>query len=44
MAKRMGAKTIEVKSSRLSLISHPDEITRQSYDRKFYAIRSPPAF
>jgi pimeloyl-ACP methyl ester carboxylesterase len=28
MAKRMGAKTIEVKSSHLSLISHPDEITR----------------
>jgi pimeloyl-ACP methyl ester carboxylesterase len=26
MAKRMGAKTIEVKSSHLSLISHPDEI------------------
>jgi pimeloyl-ACP methyl ester carboxylesterase len=28
MAKRMGAKTIEVRSSHLSLISHPDEITR----------------
>src|SRR6266702_559391 len=28
MAKRMGAKTIEVKSSHVSLISHPDEITR----------------
>ena len=28
MAKRMGAKTIELKSSHLSLISHPDEITR----------------
>src|ERR1700722_4567313 len=28
MAKRMGAKTIEVKSSHLSLISHPDEITQ----------------
>jgi pimeloyl-ACP methyl ester carboxylesterase len=28
MAKRMDAKTIEVKSSHLSLISHPDEITR----------------
>jgi pimeloyl-ACP methyl ester carboxylesterase len=28
MAKRMGAKTAEVKSSHLSLISHPDEITR----------------
>ena len=28
MAKRMGAKTIEVKSSHLSLISHPEEITR----------------
>jgi pimeloyl-ACP methyl ester carboxylesterase len=27
MAKRMGAKTIEVNSSHLSLISHPDEIT-----------------
>jgi hypothetical protein len=28
MAKRMEAKTIEVKTSHLSLISHPDEITR----------------
>ena len=28
MAKRMGAKTIEVNASHLSLISHPDEITR----------------
>jgi hypothetical protein len=28
MAKRMGAKTIEVKGSHLSLISQPDEITR----------------
>jgi pimeloyl-ACP methyl ester carboxylesterase len=28
MARRMGAKTIEVKSSHLSMISHPDEITR----------------
>jgi pimeloyl-ACP methyl ester carboxylesterase len=28
MAKRMGAKNIEVKASHLSLISHPDEITR----------------
>jgi pimeloyl-ACP methyl ester carboxylesterase len=28
MAKRMGAKTIEVKSSHLSLISHPDEISQ----------------
>jgi pimeloyl-ACP methyl ester carboxylesterase len=28
MAKRMSAKTIEVKSSHLSLISHPDEITK----------------
>ena len=28
MAHRMGAKTIEVKASHLSLISHPDEITR----------------
>jgi pimeloyl-ACP methyl ester carboxylesterase len=27
MAKRMGAKTIEVKASHLSLISHPDKIT-----------------
>ena len=26
MARRMGAKTIEVKASHLSLISHPDEI------------------
>jgi pimeloyl-ACP methyl ester carboxylesterase len=28
MAKRMGAKTIELKSSHLSLISHPDEVAR----------------
>jgi pimeloyl-ACP methyl ester carboxylesterase len=28
MAKRMGAKTIELKSSHLSLISHPEEISR----------------
>jgi pimeloyl-ACP methyl ester carboxylesterase len=28
MAKRMGAKTVEVKASHLSLISRPDEITR----------------
>ena len=28
MAKRMGAKTIEVKASHLGLISHPDEITK----------------
>jgi pimeloyl-ACP methyl ester carboxylesterase len=28
MAKRMGAKTIEVKASHVSMISHPDEITR----------------
>src|SRR6478672_5708174 len=28
MAKRMGAKTVEVKASHLSMISHPDEITR----------------
>ena len=28
MAKRMSAKTIEVKASHVSLISHPDEITR----------------
>jgi pimeloyl-ACP methyl ester carboxylesterase len=28
MAKRMGAQTIEVKASHLSLISHPEEITR----------------
>jgi pimeloyl-ACP methyl ester carboxylesterase len=28
MAKRMGARTIEVKASHLSLISHPEEITR----------------
>jgi len=27
MAKRMGAKTIEVQASHLSLISHPEEIT-----------------
>jgi len=28
MAKRMGAKTIELKSSHLSMISHPDEIAQ----------------
>jgi pimeloyl-ACP methyl ester carboxylesterase len=28
MAKRMAARTIEVRSSHLSLISHPDEITQ----------------
>jgi hypothetical protein len=28
MAKRMGAKTIDVKASHLSLISHPEEIAR----------------
>jgi hypothetical protein len=28
MAKRIGAKTIEVNASHLSLISHPEEITR----------------
>jgi hypothetical protein len=28
MAKRMGAKTIEVKASHLSMISHPQVITR----------------
>ncbi|APO73851.1 alpha/beta hydrolase family protein [Rhizobium etli 8C-3] len=28
MAKRMGARTIELKASHLSLISHPDEITQ----------------
>ena len=27
-AKRMGAKTIELKSSHLSMISHPDEIAQ----------------
>jgi pimeloyl-ACP methyl ester carboxylesterase len=32
MAKRMGAKTIEVKASHLSLISHPEEITRLILD------------
>lgn len=32
MAKRMGAKTIEVKASHLSLISHPDEITQLILD------------
>lgn len=32
MAKRMGAKTIEVKASHLSLISHPDEISRLILD------------
>jgi hypothetical protein len=28
MAKRMGARTIEVKSSHVSLISHPDVIAK----------------
>ena len=28
MAKRMGAQTIEVKASHLSLVSHPDEVTQ----------------
>jgi hypothetical protein len=28
MAKRMGAKTMEIRASHLSLISHPDEITQ----------------
>jgi hypothetical protein len=28
MAKRMGARTIEVKASHLSMISHPQIITR----------------
>ena len=32
MAKRMGAKTIEVKASHLALISHPDEIARLILD------------
>jgi pimeloyl-ACP methyl ester carboxylesterase len=32
MAKRMGAKTIEVKASHLSLVSHPEEITRLILD------------
>jgi pimeloyl-ACP methyl ester carboxylesterase len=32
MAKRMGAKTIEVKASHLSLISHPDEIARLIFE------------
>jgi len=32
MAKRMGAKTIELKSSHLSLISHPDAITQLILD------------
>lgn len=32
MAKRMGAKTIELRSSHLSLISHPDQITRLILD------------
>jgi pimeloyl-ACP methyl ester carboxylesterase len=32
MAKRMGARTIEVKASHLSLISHPDEITRLIFE------------
>ncbi|MGR9345439.1 alpha/beta fold hydrolase [Rhizobium leguminosarum] len=32
MAKRMGAKTIEIQASHLSLISHPDEIARLILD------------
>ena len=32
MAKRMGARTIEVKASHLSLISHPEEISRLIQD------------
>jgi pimeloyl-ACP methyl ester carboxylesterase len=32
MAKRMGAKTIEVKSSHVSMVSHPDEITELILD------------
>jgi hypothetical protein len=28
MAKRMGATTIELKSSHVSMISHPDEISQ----------------
>lgn len=32
MAKRMGAKTIELPSSHLSLISHPEEVTRLILD------------
>ncbi len=32
MAKRMGAKTIEVKSSHLSMISHPETIARLILD------------
>ncbi len=32
MAKRMGAKTIEVKASHLSLISEPDAITNLIMD------------
>ena len=32
MAKRMGARTLEVKGSHLALISHPDEITRLILD------------
>jgi pimeloyl-ACP methyl ester carboxylesterase len=32
MAKRMGAKTIEVEASHLSLISHPEEITRLIFE------------
>jgi pimeloyl-ACP methyl ester carboxylesterase len=32
MAKRMGAKTIELKSSHLSMISHPDEVARLILD------------
>jgi hypothetical protein len=32
MAKRMGAKTVEVKASHLSLISHPEESTRLIFE------------
>ena len=34
MAKRMDAKTIEVKASHLSLISRPDEITQLILGRR----------
>ncbi len=40
MAKRMGAKTIEVNASHLSLISHPEEIARLIFQAAGHAAQS----
>jgi hypothetical protein len=40
MAKRMGAKTIEVKASHVSLISHPDEIIRANPGSRAHSMRA----